>query len=168
MEPSWLLIARKLIGVREIVGPKHSATIMGWIAALGSKILGIVVKDDETPWCGTFMAHVMVEVKIAPPAIAVRASSWAGWGRQLNTPRLGCVLVFTRAGGGHVGLYLGERSDAYRVLGGNQSNSVSETWIAKDRLAPGGLRWPSGAPLPPPTGPVLLANDGSPLSRNEA
>lgn len=32
MEPSWLGIARKYIGIREIPGPKHNATIMGWLS----------------------------------------------------------------------------------------------------------------------------------------
>lgn len=165
--PSWLVLARSLIGVREIVGAKHSPTIMGWIKGLGAKVLGITVRDDETAWCGTFAAHVMQTSGYPPPPIAVRASSWGRWGRQLIGPRLGCILVFTRQGGGHVGFYLGETATAYRVLGGNQSNSVSATWIAKDRLAEGGMRWPSGAALPP-VAPVQLAPDGAPLSDNEA
>ena len=165
--PRWFRLARTLIGTREIVGPKHSPTIMGWIAKLGAKVLGITVKDDETPWCGTFVAHVMAESGVAPPPIAVRASSWGSWGRELVVPRLGCVLIFTRQGGGHVGLYAGERADAFRVLGGNQSNAVTETWIAKDRLAKGGMRWPLTEPLPT-GGRVMLSNDGAPLSRNEA
>lgn len=165
--PRWFALAKSLIGTREVVGPKHSATILGWAAKLGAKVLGIAVKDDETPWCGTFVAHVMVESGIAPPPIAVRASSWASWGRELIGPRLGCVLVFTREGGGHVGLYAGERSDAYRVLGGNQSNAVTETWIAKDRLAKGGIRWPTAEPMPM-GGRIMLANGGALLSKNEA
>tara|TARA_R110000868_G_scaffold34552_10_gene124785 strand:+ start:1278 stop:1700 length:423 start_codon:yes stop_codon:yes gene_type:complete len=140
---------------------------MGWIARLGAKLLGTKVADDETPWCGTFMAQVMTQVGLAAPPIAVRASSWGEWGRQLLAPRLGCVLVFKRNGGGHVGLYLGETKTAYRVLGGNQGNMVSETWIAKNRLAPGGMRWPFGVELPPAK-PVNLAADGTAISRNEA
>lgn len=167
MEPRWLKYARTLIGTREIPGPRHSPAIMGWIKKLGARALGINVKDDETPWCGTFMAHVMDENGIVPPPIAVRASAWGKWGRELIGPRPGCVLVFTRAGGGHVGLYVGERSDAYRVLGGNQSNMVNETWIAKSRLARGGMRWPYGEPLPK-IQHVMLKNDGAPMSRNEA
>lgn len=165
--PRWLTLAKSLIGTREIPGAKHSPTIMGWVKNLGAKVLGITVTDDETPWCGTFVAHIMTESKIAPPPIAVRASSWGSWGRELVGPRPGCVLVFTRAGGGHVGLYVGERQDAYRVLGGNQSNAVSETWIDKRRLAKGGMRWPGGEPLPPIMH-VMLKNDGAPISRNEA
>lgn len=165
-EPHWLTNARAHIGVREIVGAKHSPTIMGWIKGLGSKVLGINVTDDETPWCGTFMAQVMKESAIASPPIAVRASSWGSWGRQLNGPRLGCILVFTRSGGGHVGLYIGEDKTHYHVLGGNQGNAVSITRIAKDRLAPGGMRWPNGQALPEAK-PIRLSAAGIPVTVNE-
>lgn len=169
-EPAWLTLARRQIGVREIVGPKHSPIVMGWIQKVGAKALGIKVNDDEMPWCGTFMAWLMKECGLSMPLIAVRAASWgrAGqWGRELLGPRLGCVLVFTRQGGGHVGLYVGEDATHYHVLGGNQSNSVSITRIAKNRLAPGGMRWPNGLTLPPAK-PVLLKASGAPVSVSEA
>jgi len=47
---------------------------------------------------------------------------------------LGDILVFSRKGGGHVGFYVAEDATAYHVLGGNQSDSVSITRIAKSRL----------------------------------
>jgi uncharacterized protein (TIGR02594 family) len=75
-EPPWLTLARKQIGTREIVGPKHSSTIMGWIKEVGAKVLGLAVNDDETPWCGTFMAWLMHRSGLSSPAIAVRAASW--------------------------------------------------------------------------------------------
>lgn len=166
--PSWFATAHASLGVSEIPGARHSPVILAWARRLGSRILGIAVKDDETPWCGLFMAHAFEANGILPPKIAVRASAWGSWGRQLNNPRLGCVLVFTRNGGGHVGLYAGEDSKYYYVLGGNQSNKVSYTWIAKSRLANGGMRWPFGPPLPVFTRPLLVNRAGQPISTNEA
>lgn len=169
-EPNWLAEARRHLGVREIVGAKNSPVIMGWIKELGAKVLGIQVNDDETPWCGTFMAMVMQRSGLKPPAIAVRAAQWGRvgkWGRELLGPRLGCVLVFTRNGGGHVGLYLGEDSTHYHVLGGNQSNSVSIMRIAKSRLADGGMRWPHGPELPKAK-VIHLKPSGAPVSKDEA
>lgn len=166
-EPVWLAEARRHIGVREIAGPKHSPIIMGWIRALGARALGIPVNDDETPWCGIFMAWIMKRSGCDLPSIAVRASQWAKWGRQLLKPRLGCVLVFTRNGGGHVGLYLGEDATHFHVLGGNQSNSVNVMRIAKARLAEGGMRWPFGWPLP--AAQILrLTPSGAAVSEDEA
>ena len=92
----WVDVARSYIGTREIKGPKHNQTIMGWIKRLGSKVLGIAVSDDETPWCGTFMAQVMVEAGFIPPKVAVRASSWDGFGVAVAKPYLGAVVRFQR------------------------------------------------------------------------
>lgn len=113
VDPPWLAHARTLIGTREIPGSKHSPVIMDWIRKLGAKVLGINVVDDETPWCGTFMAWLMRQAGLNTPPIAVRASSWGLYGRGLLNPRLGCIMVFTRSGGGHVGLYVGEDAGAY-------------------------------------------------------
>lgn len=168
--PSWLTLARTFVGTREVVGTKHSPVIMGWIQEIGAKTLGMKVNDDETPWCGTFMALLMKRSGLTAPLIAVRAASWGRvgqWGRELIAPRLGCILVFTREGGGHVGLYLGEDAAHFHVLGGNQSNSVSVTRIAKDRLALGGMRWPKGPELPAAQ-VVKLTPAGAPVSVNEA
>lgn len=164
VEPRWLKFARSLIGTHEIVGPSHSAVIMGWIKKLGAKVLGITVTNDETPWCGTFQAFVMTQCGITPPKIAVRAASWAGFGVGLREPSRGAILVFVRPGGGHVGQYVGEDESAYHVLGGNQSNAVNITRIAKNRCT--AIRWPAGEPLPTTGRVVLTANGG--MSGDEA
>lgn len=133
-------------------------------------MLGLKVNDDETRWCGTFMALLMKRAGLTSPLIVVRAASWGragAWGRELIAPRLGCVMVFTRAGGGHVGLYLGEDATHFHILGGNQSNSVSIARLAKARLAEGGMRWPKGPALPP-AARVWWTPAGTPTSGNEA
>ena len=162
-EPLWLAHARTKIGVTEIKGSHHNPTIIGWANLLGAKILGVAVKDDETPWCGLFVAMCMHVVGIVPPKIAIRAKSWAAWGTDVK-PCAGAVLVFGRDGGGHVGFYVKEDAEAYYVLGGNQSNSVNTTRIAKSRLI--ACRWPAGHAIT--TVPVIVATKSKTLSRNEA
>lgn len=161
----WYTEAQRLVGTREVKGPGNSPTIMGWIKGLGSKILGIAVNDDATPWCGTFVAHCMDTVGITPAKIAVRAKSWANWGDPLSASELapGAILVFERPGGGHVGFYVGEDRTCYHVLGGNQSDMVNVTRIEKSRCV--ARRWPAGEPIV--GGPVKLAFNGE-ISRNEA
>lgn len=160
----WMPYARTLIGVREVPGKGNSATIMAWAKKLGAKILGITYAADAVPWCGLFAAHVMDHVGIAPPPIAVRASEWGKWGRKLLSPRLGCILTFTREGGGHVGFYVGEDDTHFHVLGGNQGDAVSITRIAKARLSE--MRWPFGVTLPHPQ-VVRLLPGGAPITVNE-
>lgn len=161
----WFEVAQSLIGTREIVGPEHNRTILSWARKLGSRILGISVADDETPWCSTFVAHCIAEAGLTPPPIAVRASSWVDWGANLRADRLapGAVLVFQRPGGGHVGFYVGEDTATYHVLGGNQGNAASITRIAKDRCE--ARRWPRGEPVV--GGPVWVNAKGA-ISKNEA
>lgn len=161
----WLKKAYSLIGTREIKGPRHNPTILGWIRLLGAKVLGITVTDDETPWCGTFVSHCVSTAGLTPPPVAVRAKSWATWGLNLRADRLapGAVLVFERDGGGHVGFYVGEDATTYHVLGGNQSNAVNVTRIAKDRCV--ARRWPEKVPVN--GAPVWVSATGT-ISKNEA
>ena len=162
IEPRWLTAARRNQGVREIAGPRHSATIMGWLSRLKSWI-----KDDETPWCGTFVAAMMQEAGLPYPKEFPRAKAWAEYGARLLPDRLapGAILVFSRDGGGHVGFYVGEDATFYHVLGGNQGNAVSIVKIAKSRCI--ATRWPRGEPvIGGPVWPKMAA--AAPVSTNEA
>jgi uncharacterized protein (TIGR02594 family) len=164
----WLTIARKYVGTAELPGPKNNPTIMGWIRALGGTLAGWVV-DETTPWCASSLNAILQEAGLpmsAKPGSAdlLRAKSFLSYGTALTEPSVGCIIVFDRAGGGHVGLYTGETLKAYRVLGGNQSNKFCEAWLARDRAL--AYRWPPGA-APPTLGRKFLLPDGKPLSVNE-
>jgi uncharacterized protein (TIGR02594 family) len=165
-DPAWFAFARQHLGTREIPGPTHNNRLIALLNT-ASRWNGVIWRDDEMPWCGGFVAACLVAVGIDPPKIAARAKSWEGWGENLGKTKLapGAVLVFSRPGGGHVGFYVGEDATAYHVLGGNQSNAVTITRIAKSRLT--ASRWPRGVPVI--AGPVkMTAVAGIPLSRNEA
>lgn len=160
-DPKWLTIAVGHIGLKEIVGPKHNSTILGWLAKLKAWW-----KDDETPWCGTFVAECLSSANLPIIKNWMRAKDWAAYGSNLRLSRLarGAILVFAREGGGHVGFYVGEDMTHYHVLGGNQGNAVSITRIAKARLI--AARWPKDVPVL--GGPVLLGSNGVAVTTNEA
>lgn len=164
-DPKWLAVARTRLGTREAPGADNSKTILGWAKRLGTKALGMIYNADSVPWCGVFVASCFAEDDIDAPPIAVRAMSWATWGQLLRPERLapGAVLVFARAGGGHVGFYVGEDAAAYHVLGGNQGDAVTVERILKSRCV--ARRWPSGRPVIGK--PVQLASKGKPVSQNE-
>ncbi|WP_261403953.1 hypothetical protein [Chenggangzhangella methanolivorans] len=83
------------------------------------------------------------------PANPLWARGWARFGVTLSKPAPGAVLVFERGPtAGHVGFYVGEDAGRFRVLGGNQSNAVTEAWILKNRLI--AIRWPATVPAPRP------------------
>ncbi len=160
----WYEEAQRLKGIREIPGPKHNSTILGWAKKLGGWVAGYY-DSDEIPWCGLFVAHCMgATLPSEPiPGNPLSALAWKMFGVPC-LPTTGALLVFTRSGGGHVGFYAGERADAFLVLGGNQSNQVNLTWVAKSRHI--ATRWPSTAAAPT-TGKVVVKGDGA-LSTNEA
>jgi uncharacterized protein (TIGR02594 family) len=158
-EPSWLKIARSYEGLKEIPGPRHNQTIIRWLGKLNAWW-----SDDETPWCGVFVAHCMQESWLPFPKFYMRAKAWSDYGSLLRRDRLapGAILVFDRAGGGHVGFYVGEDAGFYYVLGGNQSNAVNVMKLGKSRLV--ASRWPKGEPV---IGKPVYMNGGS-VSTNEA
>jgi uncharacterized protein (TIGR02594 family) len=171
--PNTIREGLKLYGTQEVVGKGSNRTIIGWRDELnGASTTGkpIIVgfHDDDIPWCGLFAAIVVyrrlrkIDEVVASP---LWARNWAKYGVKSPLPSLGDVLVFTRGSGGHVGFYTGEDATAYHVLGGNQSNSVNITRIAKSRLL--ACRRPPYVTPPVAMKPFRLAATGG-LSTNEA
>jgi uncharacterized protein (TIGR02594 family) len=134
-EPLWLLAARADIGQRESLGPNDSPWLRKVLGKLGAAwLLG-------QPWCGGAVAYWMEAVGIKPAKNWFRAKAWLDWGVPLNLPALGCVVVFERKGGGHVGLVVGETPDGrLMVLGGNQGDAVNVAPFYRGRVL--GYRWP--------------------------
>lgn len=140
-EPKWLTIARTQLGHKEVTGDKDNPEIMKYYKA--AKQGGI--KHDETAWCSAF-ANWVIRTAGYAPTYSLLARSWLKWGKAVK-PQLGAIMVFKRLVNGvddglhgHVCFYVGETEKGYKVLGGNQSNAVTITTIAKDRLL--GARWP--------------------------
>lgn len=159
-EPRWMSVARSYLGTKEIPGSKHNSVIQGWLAKLKAWW-----RDDETPWCGTFVAHCLKEVGQPLPQHWYRATAWKDYGSNLRSTHVapGSILVFARTGGGHVGFYVSEDALYYHVLGGNQGNEVSVARIAKVRCI--AIRWPKGEPVI--GGPKRVVFN-APVTTNEA
>lgn len=164
--PRILLEALKLYGTKETQGPASTPAIISWASEVGSKKLGIDYKDDAVAWCGLFMSVCAQRAGLTLPSVPVRALSWVMFGTAVAAPMLGDVLIFTRKGGGHVGLYIGEDAEAYHVLGGNQGDAVSITRVVKDRLT-AARRTPWRVAQPNNVRQIRLAQSGD-LSHNEA
>ena len=146
-DPAWLSEARKWMGVAEIPGKKHNPVIRNWLIGLKAWW-----EDDETPWCGVFVAHCIRVSGRDLPKEWYRARAWAAAGTKLERPAYGCIVVFSRDGGGHVGFVVGQDAAGnLLVLGGNQGNRVSVAAFSKSRVL--AYVWPgdngkSRLPLP--------------------
>jgi len=161
----WYAEAWGLLGVREDTGSGSNPLLLAW-----AKDLNIPYSDDETPWCGLFVAQCIgSQLPEEPlPSNPLGARNWARFGSP-TTDQPGAVMVFWRESEngfkGHVGLYAGEDSANYHILGGNQSNKVSVAKVSKERRL--AARWPSTA-MPPSGKRFRVNDDGSPVSTDEA
>lgn len=160
--PRMLLEALRLYGTVETPGKGSNPTILAWAKEVG---LDRVYTADSVPWCGLFMAVIAMRAGKRLPAKPLWALSWGTWGEDGGQPELGDVLVFTRDGGGHVGIYVGEDATAYHVLGGNQKDAVTIARVAKERLYACRAYYAVGRP--PNVRPVVLTSAGE-LSQDEA
>jgi uncharacterized protein (TIGR02594 family) len=142
----WLDRAIELKGVREVPGTRSNPTIMGWADWLKARLSNFYYKNDDIPWCGLFMGYIISYTLPSEklPSNPLFARNWLKFGTYLPEPKPGAIMVFSRGkASGHVGLYTGETSSSYLILGGNQSNQVSVAPYPKSRLL--GIRWPKTA-----------------------
>lgn len=147
-EPIWLEEARKTIGVRETKGPEHTPEILQWWR--DAKLGGI--KDDETPWCAGWLCAMLENVGLQSPRTAW-SRDFLAWGIPLDDPEFGCIVVFARGRGGHVGIVVGrDEHGNLLVLGGNQDDTVSVKAFNLLEWDVLGYRWPRvvRSPLPAP------------------
>lgn len=164
--PKSLVEALRHYGVMEKVGKGSTVDITIWAKEVG--VSGWYT-DDDIPWCGLFVAICMK--RAGYPFLAAKllaAKLWLEYGVVIEPEdaKLWDIMIFGRAGGGHVGFLVGENAHAYLIYGGNQSNAVGFAWIAKDRLL--GVRRPAYAiGVPPNIRKIELSETGE-LSTNEA
>ena len=128
--PKVIAEAVRYLGINEIKGKLNNATIMSWAKDVG---VDKIYTSDEIAWCGLFVAKVVLKAGFEVVKDPLWALNWSNFGTKQSVAMLGDVLVFKRDGGGHVGFYIAEDKNYFHVLGGNQSNSVSITRIAKNR-----------------------------------
>lgn len=161
-ELPWIVEAKSVFGLHET---KDKAALQKYLKSDG-KTLG---DPAALPWCGDFVETVIRNALPTEPFPGdlgknpYWARNWALLGKEVK-PCYGCILVFGREGGGHVGFAVGEDTTDYYVLGGNQSNTVSITRIDKKRLL--SARWPSTYDKGTKPLPVLSAKN-IPKTTNE-
>ncbi len=121
----------KEYGTLETPGKSNNQKILDWADEADVENF---YTADSIPWCGLFVK--IITKRAGKPALKnpLWALNWAKYGTAVGQPCLGDILVFQRDGGGHVGFYIGEDSETYHVLGGNQNDSVCITRIYKKRL----------------------------------
>jgi uncharacterized protein (TIGR02594 family) len=168
--PPWLLTMRAITGMTETPGSADNPKILAMADTVAEAYPDMEAycngyQHDDTPWCGLTMAYVMTVAGIRPvwgPTDTDRwlwAQAWQDekWGTKLDQPVLGCVVVMTREGGGHVTLYESTSGSSYKCRGGNQSDKVNVSSYDKSTVL--ALMWPKEAG-PPPRAPRRDLEEG--------
>lgn len=173
---AWVKEARRWIGQREIKGAKHNPNILAWLKRMGgfNGEHKAWWADDENAWCGLFVGYCLgVSERFVIPAW-YRAKAWGEHPAmtKLDKPAYGCLAVFNRTGGGHVGFVVGQDGAGnILVLGGNQGDAVNIRSFPKTRVS--SYVWPAkwdGKAIAshPLKQRFLLAAGSAPISNNEA
>lgn len=138
----WITEAKRNMGVAEIPGaPSNPDIIQYWVDIRRSGIT-----SDSVPWCAAFVGAMLERVGIQSTRFE-GARSYSSFGKSLDKPAYGCIAVFSRGVGGHVGFVIGEdTSGKLIVLGGNQSDKVKVSAFAKSRVV--AYRFPEGYEVP--------------------
>ncbi len=117
--------ARKLYGVKEVVGKVNNPIIVKFFKETGNS----KIKTDEDAWCSVFVGYCAKKAgfnyKIKP-----LAKSWLDLGQKVQEPQPGDLVIFWRedpsSWKGHVSIFIGKDTETNEIicLGGNQDDQV--------------------------------------------
>ena len=163
--PTWLTEISRYMGLHEI---RDNKKLRKWLKSDGST-LGDPAK---LPWCGDAV-HTALRLALPNEPFPGKLGKNPYWARnwvllgEASTLKYGCIVVLSRKSGGHVAFAVGydPKRKRIRVRGGNQSNSINDTWVSEKRVL--GYRKPSTwkfelLPIP------LMNSKGQVVSKNEA
>jgi uncharacterized protein (TIGR02594 family) len=104
---------------------------MKWMGAT-SRQVGVPYPDL---WCADFINFILRRTG-HPTTNSRAAKSFLDYGKRIDTPRVGAIVVLTRGrNGGHVGIVRGtDGAGNIIVISGNHGNKVSESPYPKSRV----------------------------------
>ena len=161
--PPWLLEMRRITGLKETPGAASNPLIMKGPKYIADKYphqaeYASYYTGDDIAWCGLTVAYCMAVADIEPVFGPTDTDRWMwaqAWGQpkdwkaeEIDEPRLGCVAVMLREGGGHVclveayddGSFI--KGGKFRGRGGNQSDAVTVSEQSVSSVI--AWMWPTG------------------------
>lgn len=158
--PHWIVEAKRHVGLTEMKGQDNRPEIL----QMWKDIKRGGIQADSVPWCAAFVGACLERVGIKSTRFE-GALSYLTWGVDLTAPIYGCIVVFARTGGGHVGFVVGEdEKGRLMVLGGNQGDAVTIAPFDANRVA--GYRWPDDVSMH--NEPLPFLSTAAASSTNEA
>jgi uncharacterized protein (TIGR02594 family) len=157
--PPWLNTMRAITGLTETPGDADNSKILAMADYIARKYPEMAsycaqYNHDSIAWCGLCAAFCCATADVRPPFGATDTDKFL-WAQsfaydpgfvEIADPILGCIIVMTRSGGGHVTLWEGETNGSNKCRGGNQSDAVNVSNYSKSDVIK--YVWPKGAPMP--------------------
>lgn len=121
-------------GIKEISGASSHPQILAWIKRTEQLYPSDTpIDDSKYAWCGVLVGNMVLDERAtnpkmpAPPKYFQGATKWKTWGAQIpfKDAQRGDVVVLFRTGGYHVAIVSGLTATGLKVIGGNQSDSLS-------------------------------------------
>lgn len=137
--PPWYSIAKEEKAKHPVEKPGSAASRLITKYLRSTNLARKQADSDETFWCSAFV-NWCVEQTGHDGTNSAGARSWMHWGRALERPTEGCIVVLwrtskTESNNGHVGFYVKSvDSRNFQMLGGNQSNTISYETHPKSRI----------------------------------
>jgi len=128
-------LAHRFMGVKEVPGKQNHPLISWWLMLCK---FGLEAAD-EIPWCSAFVNAIAWSLAL-PWTQSAAARSWLKVGESVNLEDAICgfdVVILERGKdgvSGHVGFYVRHTASTVTLLGGNQSNAVTEQEFDRMRV----------------------------------
>lgn len=137
----WMRYAEQEIGTCAIPGPGSHARILQYYREAVDRDFLSGTFGDHVPWCAAFVGAMLARSG-NPGSGSLLARSYLTWGECADLS-YGAIAVFPRGQSwqGHVGFVFQHDGVRVRILGGNQSNCVSQKWFPVHRAL--GFRLPT-------------------------
>jgi uncharacterized protein (TIGR02594 family) len=111
----------------EVVSVAQSQIGLGEV---GGNNKGIYVRKylngrENLPWCAGFVSYCLKKDGYNIPYL-LRAKSFLDYGQKVNNPKAGDLIVFSRQGGGHVGIVEKVAKETITTIEGNTGDYPSK------------------------------------------
>ena len=93
---------------------------------IGGNNRGVYVRQylggqENLPWCAGFVSYCLKKDGYQLPYL-LRVKSFLKYGNQVSQPKAGDLIVFTRQGGGHIGIIEKVSANTITTIEGNLGN----------------------------------------------
>jgi len=135
MAQKYLEEVLRWVGTKEVPGKATNPDIVKFASYTTLK-----ATSDEVAWCSSFANYIVATCGDKGTGSAA-ARSWLDWGRVLDSPTPGCIVVLDRKdannpNAAHVTFYVCDDTNPSKIqcIGGNQKDMVKMSTYPKSQV----------------------------------